>query len=122
VELYGDRIHEVQPVTELIKEGMAVHVEGADLETLEHYITRRDERGLTWGPDYGIDRPTALRMGTIWAAHYIGEDKNLGSIENGKKADMVVLGEDYLAVPEDKISDIPVVATIVGGRTVFGTP
>lgn len=118
--LYGDRIHDVQPVTELLKAGMKIHLEGADFGTLEQYITRRDSRGLTWGPDYGIDRPTALRMGTIWAAHYIGEEKNLGSIEKGKKADLVVLGQDYLTVPEEKISDIPVVATLVGGKVVYG--
>jgi predicted amidohydrolase YtcJ len=120
-ELYGDRIHDVQPVTEFIRQGMAVHLEGADFGTLEQYITRRDERGLIWGPDYAVDRPTALRMGTIWAARYIGEEKNLGSLEPGKKADLVVLGEDYLTVPAERISEIPVVATLVGGKVVYGS-
>ncbi len=118
-ELYGDRIHDVQPVPELIREGFAVHLEDANLGTLEQYITRRDSRNLTWGPDHAIDRPTALRMGTIWAARYIGEEKNLGSIEKGKKADLVVLGADYLTVPEDQICQIPVLTTIVGGKVVF---
>ena len=119
-ELYGDRIHDVQPVTEFLKQGVPVHLEGADFGTLEQYITRRDERGLVWGPDYAVDRPTALRMGTIWAARFIGEEKNLGSIEKGKKADLVVLGEDYLTVPPEKISEIPILATMVGGKVVFG--
>jgi predicted amidohydrolase YtcJ len=119
-EMYGDRIHDVQPVNELLKEGQSIHVEGADLPTLERYITRRDEKGLVWGPDHAVDRATALRMGTIWAARFIGEEKNLGSIEKGKKADLVVLGQDYLTVPEDKISDIPVAATVVGGKLVYG--
>jgi len=120
-ELYGDRIHDVQPVTDLIRSGMAVHLEGADFGTLEQYITRRDERGLVWGPDYAVDRPTALRMGTIWAAYFIGEDKNLGSLEKGKKADMVVLGEDYLTAPAEQISEIPILATLVGGKVVYGS-
>jgi hypothetical protein len=120
-ELYGDRIHDVQPVTDLINQGLPVHLEGADFGTLEQYITRRDRNGLVWGPDYGIDRPTALRMGTIWAAHYIGEDKNLGSIEKGKKADIVVLGTDYMTVPDDQISEIPILATLVGGKVVYGS-
>ena len=119
-EMYGDRIHDVQPVNELIKEGQSIHVEGADFNTLERYITRRDEKGLVWGPDHAVDRPTALRMGTIWAARFIGEEKNLGSLEKGKKADLVVLGEDYLTVPPEKISDITVVATMVGGKVVYG--
>jgi predicted amidohydrolase YtcJ len=119
-EMYGDRIHDVQPVNELLKNGQSIHVEGADFSTLERYITRRDEKGLVWGPDHAVDRPTALRMGTIWAARFIGEEKNLGSLEKGKKADLVVLGEDYLTVPGEKISDIPVIATMVGGKVVYG--
>ena len=71
-----------------------------------------------WPPPKG--GRTALRMGTIWAARYIGEEKNLGSIEKGKKADLVVLGADYLTVPEDQMSDISVVATVVGGKVVYG--
>ena len=58
-------------------------------------------------------------MGTFWAARFIGEEKNLGSIEKGKKADLVVLGADYLTVPEDQIGQIPVLTTIVGGKVVF---
>ncbi|MGH9784835.1 MAG: amidohydrolase family protein, partial [Terriglobia bacterium] len=86
VELYGDRIHDVQPVPELIQKGFQVHIEGTDpLEELQQYITRKDEQGRVWGPDHAVDRPTALRMKTIWAARYIAEDKNLGSIERGKK-------------------------------------
>jgi len=120
VELYGDRIHDVQPVPELIQKGFQVHIEGTDpFEELQQYITRKDEQGRVWGPDHAIDRPTALRMKTIWAARYIAEDKNLGSIEKGKKADLAVLGADYLTVPEDRIERIPVAMTIVDGKIVY---
>ena len=50
----------------------------------------------------------------------IGEDNNLGSIEKEKKADLAVWGADYLTVPEDQVSDISVVATVVGGKVVHG--
>jgi hypothetical protein len=120
VELYGDRIHDVQPVPELIQKGFQVHIEGTDgFEELQQYITRKDEQGRVWGPDHAVDRPTALRMKTIWAARYIAEDKNLGSIERGKKADLVVLGADYLTVPEDQIEKIPIAMTIVDGKIVY---
>jgi predicted amidohydrolase YtcJ len=121
VELYGDKIHDVQPVPELIQKGFKVHIEGADFGVMQRYITRRDAQGREWGPDHAIDRPTALRMTTLWAARYIGEEKVIGSIEKGKKADLVVLGADYLTVPEDQIGKIPVVAAIVDGKTVFGS-
>jgi predicted amidohydrolase YtcJ len=120
VELYGDRIHDVQPVPELIQKGFNVHIEGTDpFEELQQYITRKDEQGRVWGPDHAVDRPTALRMKTIWAARYIAEDKNLGSIEKGKKGDLVVLGADYLTVPEDQIERIPIEMTIVDGKIVY---
>jgi predicted amidohydrolase YtcJ len=119
-EMYGDEIHDAQPVGDLLKNGQSIHVEGADFDTLERYITRRDEKGLVWGPDWAVDRPTALRMGTIWAAHFIGEDKKIGSLEKGKKADLVVLGADYLTVPGEKISEIPILTTVVGGKVEYG--
>jgi predicted amidohydrolase YtcJ len=120
-ELYGDRIHDVQPVPELIKRGFKVHIEGVDpWEEMQHYITRKDDKGRVWGPDHAIDRPTALRMKTVWAARYINEDHNLGTIEKGKRADMAVLGADFLTVPAEQIEKVPVTATIVGGNVVFG--
>ena len=47
------------------------------------------------------------------------KEKDLGSIEVGKLADMVVLDRDYLTVPVDEIRDIEPVMTIVGGRLVY---
>ncbi|MBI4480201.1 MAG: amidohydrolase family protein [Acidobacteria bacterium] len=120
MQLYGERIHNVQPVPELIRNGLGVHLEGASFSTMERYISRADDRGRLWGPDQAVDRPTALRMTTIWAARFIGEEQNLGSIEKGKKADLAVLGADFLTVPVNQISDIPVDATVVGGKVVYG--
>ena len=42
----------------------------------------------------------------------------MGSIEVGKYADFVVLGEDILTVPAERIIDIPIDMTIVGGKIV----
>ncbi len=122
VELYGDRIHDVQPVPELIATGFKVHIEGAEFEKVERYVTRQDQQGRTWGPDHAIDRETGLRMVTLWAARFIAEDHNIGSLEKGKKADIAVLGADYMTVPENEIGDIPVVAVMVDGKFVYGTP
>ena len=58
-------------------------------------------------------------MKTIWAAAYVGDQSQAGSLEPGKWADLVVLEGDYMSVPEDQIGDLPVVLTIVGGKTVY---
>ena len=62
-------------------------------------------RGTLWGgvlgPEEGLDREQALRTLTINAAYASFWEDGLGSIETGKYADLVVLSEDYLTVPED---------------------
>ena len=52
-------------------------------------------------------------------AYLVFQEDNLGSIQPGKLADMVVLDRDYLTVPADQIKDITPVMTLVGGRVVY---
>ena len=49
----------------------------------------------------------------------LGSARALGSIDEGKLADMVVLGRDILTVPPKEIIGIPVDLTIVDGRVVY---
>ena len=49
------------------------------------------------------------------------QEDNLGSIQPGKMADLVVLDGDYLTIPADQIKDIKPVLTMVGGRIVYDT-
>jgi len=81
-------------------------------------ITRKDENGRVWGARNAVDRQTALRMATNWAAEYVLREKVLGSLEAGKWADIVILDKDYLTVPEDEIATIKGVMTIVGGKII----
>lgn len=66
-----------------------------------------------------ISREDALIAHTRRNAYFLFQEANLGSIQVGKLADLVVLDRDYLTVPADQIKDIQSVATIVGGRIVF---
>ena len=47
------------------------------------------------------------------------EEKDKGSIEPGKLADLAVLTKDYATCPEDEIKDIEVLRTVVGGKVVY---
>ena len=88
---------------------------------LEIMVTRRNHRGIVYGPKEAIDRETALLMMTRWAAEYIEREQELGSIEAGKIADLVILDKNPLdaAVPDDQLSDIKVLMTLVGGKVKF---
>jgi predicted amidohydrolase YtcJ len=67
-------------------------------------------------PAQRVTRREALAMFTGDAAWSAFEEADKGSIEAGKLADLVVLGEDPLAAAGDRIRDIPVLTTLVGGK------
>ena len=66
-----------------------------------------------------INREDALIAHTRQNAFLVFQENNLGSIQQGKLADLVVLDRDYFAIPADEIKDIQPVMTMVGGRIVF---
>ena len=82
-------------------------------------VTRRTEGGDTIGPTQAIDVMDAIRAYTINGAHASFDETNLGSIETGKLADMIVLSDDITSVGSDKIKDISVELTLVNGRIVY---
>ena len=58
----------------------------------------------------------AIRLYTVNAAHANFEENLKGTIEEGKLADMIVLSDDPFKIGPEKIRDITVLMTIVGGR------
>ena len=66
-----------------------------------------------------LSRQEALIAHTRQNAYLLFQEKNLGSIEVGKLADLVVLDRDYLTVPDDQIKDIRSVMTFVNGRIAY---
>jgi predicted amidohydrolase YtcJ len=65
-----------------------------------------------------ISREDALIAHTRKNAFFVFQEDQLGSIQPGKLADLVVLDRDYLTIPADQIKDIRPVMTMVGGRVV----
>ncbi len=66
-----------------------------------------------------ITRMEALRATTLGTAWDALEEDDLGSIEPGKLADVVVLSADYLTIPDEELRDIRSVLTVIGGEIVY---
>ena len=81
-------------------------------------VTRRYD-GTVWQPEERIHRVHALKMFTSWASEYVQRSDRLGSLEEGKLADFIVLDRDYLTIPEEAIGDIRVLMTFKGGELMF---
>ncbi len=83
-------------------------------------VNRRTQSGDILGPLERISPYRALQQVTINAAWQIREDDAKGSLEEGKRADLVLLDSNPLTVDPTKLYTIKVVATIKDGKTVFG--
>jgi hypothetical protein len=84
-------------------------------------ITRTTERGSVIVPEEAISREQALRIYTINNSYASFEESIKGSIEPGKLADIVVITDDFLTCPADRIKDIESLLTIVGGKIVYSS-
>ncbi|HXF71547.1 MAG TPA: amidohydrolase [Actinomycetota bacterium] len=73
-------------------------------------------------PEERIDLPTAIAAYTIGSAHVNHLDRETGSIEVGKLADLVVLDRDVFAGPPSEIGSARVLCTLVEGERVFEDP
>jgi predicted amidohydrolase YtcJ len=69
--------------------------------------------------DRTLTRQEALVAHTRSNAWFLFQERNIGSLEQGKHADLVVLDRDYFTVPEDEIRQIRPAMTMVGGRVVY---
>jgi predicted amidohydrolase YtcJ len=93
---------------------------GAPLLGMQSMVTRRTSGGATLGPQERVDAGTALRAYTVDAAWAAGEEDRRGTLEPGKLADFVFLSAHPADVPVEEISQIAVLATVLGGSCVFG--
>jgi len=85
-------------------------------------ITRQDPQGNPlggWHPEQKLTLEEALRGYTVEAAYAEFEEKDKGSIEKGKLADLTVIAQDITKIPAPEILSIHVIKTLVGGNVVY---
>ncbi len=137
---YGEEyVNWHQPAKSLVDGGVhtiLAEVGGRPFRAMQKFITReacftprRPEQGdmsvttcKVLVPDERIDRLTAMKMSTIWPAYYALKEKEVGSLEEGKFADFVVIDRDYFSVPEKEIENLQVLMTVLGGKVIFAAP
>ncbi len=84
-----------------------------------YMVSGRNVAGHAVNEGQTISRMDALRLYTIGSAWFSHDENQLGSIEVGKRADLVVLSDDYLAISEEQITSLTSVLTMVDGQIVY---
>ena len=90
--------------------------------TLSSAVYRRDRSGYPesgFYPDEAITREQALKGMTLWAAYANFSEDQRGSIQPGKDADFILLDQNPLTCPVEKLSEIKVLKTFIDGEQVY---
>ncbi len=88
--------------------------------TLWSAVARRERRtNQVIGPEQCLTRLQALHAFTMGGAVFCGVEAQRGSLEPGKLADLAVLSDDLLTIPEAALPDLHAHLTMVGGRVVY---
>jgi hypothetical protein len=88
-------------------------------------VTRRTLDGKNpggWHPDQKLSVEEALRAYTVDAAYAEFAEQDKGSLAAGKLADFVLLSEDPFAIAPERLDQIRIDRTVVGGRVVYERP
>ena len=95
------------------------------LEGIEVAVTRRgpsEGPGPAWLPEERASLATMLAAYTIGSAYAAYNERETGSLEPGKSADLIVLDRNLFAIPPHEISETKVLLTLFAGREVFRDP
>ncbi|HUA43653.1 MAG TPA: amidohydrolase [Solirubrobacteraceae bacterium] len=128
IDRYGlEAAQRIPPIPEMLAAGVPVGA-GTDATRVASYnpwvslywlISGRTVGGTKLQPaGRRMDRVEALRLYSHGSAWFSGEQAKKGRLTEGRFADLAVLSDDYLEVPEEEIKRITSVLTIVGGKVV----
>lgn len=95
-------------------------VSAADpLLRIQSMVTRQSAEGKVYGSKQRVTAEQAIRIWTLGSAYASFDEDIKGSITPGKLADFTMLSADPTAVPANKIKDVKVMMTVIGGRLVY---
>jgi hypothetical protein len=124
--LGAERANRTTPVRTYLDAGLPVSggsdspvIPYAPFWVMYHFVTRDTISGGVFGSEEGVSREEALRLLTINNARLMFEEKEKGSIEAGKLADLVVVSDDILTCPPERLRATEALLTMVGGKVVY---
>lgn len=131
MDRYGKEAAEhTPPVRKMLDLGIPVGA-GTDATRVASYnpwvslywmVTGKTVGGASMYPDKNcLSREEALRLYTQGSSWFSSESGKKGAVAPGQLADLAVLTDDYMSVPQEEIKAIESVLTIVGGRIVHAT-
>lgn len=121
------RASDITPLKTYLDKGLKVAL-GTDADVipinpyweLHHYIVRNTFSNGVYGADEAVtDRAKLLELITAGYARLTGEEAIKGQIAPGQLADFVIMSDDFLTVPIEKMPDMKALATYVGGKEVY---
>jgi predicted amidohydrolase YtcJ len=119
------RAHRLQPYREMVDRGVRFVISTdapvasyRPVDTIATAVLRRTVGGATIGPDQALTVGEVVRAYTIDAARSFSAEEDRGSLEPGKLADLVVFDGDLFGTPPERIVDLDVALTMVGGKVV----
>ena len=110
---------------------MGIHASGGSdapvvsfdaMENIYFAVTRKNIKGQPeegWIPSEKMSVDEAVKLFTKNAAYASYTEKENGTIETGKNADLVVLEKDIYSIDPDEIKTVKVDMTVLGGKVVF---
>jgi predicted amidohydrolase YtcJ len=129
-ERYGNAaLENTPPIRRMLQSGVKVGA-GTDATRVASYnpwvsfawlVTGKTIGGLNMYPVYNrMTREEALRLWTVNNTWFSTEEGKKGQIKVGQLADLAVLNQDVMLVPEDGIQDTESILTLLGGHIVYG--
>lgn len=85
-------------------------------------VARKDKDGHPENgflPENKLSRKEALLGMTYWAAKSVFWEKEKGSLEPGKDADIIILDKDIMSIAENELLNVNIIYTILNGKTVY---
>ncbi|TWP38491.1 amidohydrolase [Leekyejoonella antrihumi] len=92
--------------------------DGRPMRGIHDMVNRRTDSGASFNPQEAVSVEEAIRAYTWGSAYATFQEGSLGTLERGKLADFVVLDDDPTVIAPERLEDVEVLATAVGG--VFG--